>query len=161
MNPLEFAVHMEIEGEQFYRKQAENFQGTNLSVVFYKLANAEQKHAELIQALLDGLPVDLPEGQMTDNIRSVFTDLPDLKKQIEDVPDQMDAYILAVGVEQRSIDLYSELLRTASDSSNQALLQFLLVQERQHLTLFDELAELLNRPKEWVESAEFGEREEY
>jgi rubrerythrin len=161
MNPLEFAVQMENDGEHFYRRQAEYFHGTSLSVVFLKLADAEHKHKELLEARLSGLAVELPDDQGTEPTRSVFFNLVDLKKKADNLSDQMDAYALAAGVEQRSIDLYTELLQTATDPSNKILLQFLLIQEREHLALFDGLRELLSRPKEWVEAAEFGPREEY
>jgi rubrerythrin len=161
MNPLEFAFQMENEGEQFYLKQAENFLETDLCVVFRILAATEHIHAGLLKARLTGLPVDLPEDQSMASARSVFGKIPDLHNLDESLPDQMDAYSLATGVEQRSIDLYLGLLQTASDPSTQALLRFLLKQEQEHLALFDELTLLLSRPKEWVESAEFGPREEY
>jgi rubrerythrin len=161
MNPLEFAIQLENEGESFYTQQAATFQETDLGTVFRILAAAEKKHAALIAAHLAGETADWPDGRDLDAARSIFPGLPALRQQLAGMPDQMDVYTLASGIEQRSIDLYSELLRTAQDSGERVLLDFILKQEQDHLALFEELSFLLSRPKEWVEAAEFGPREEY
>jgi rubrerythrin len=162
MNPLEFAIQMETDGEQFYRRQADIYQGTVIAVIFGKLAEAEQKHAELIQGHLAGFTDIMPASQPLSSISHVFADMADFHRGAANLPDQLDAYRLAVGVEKRSIDLYTELLRSApADSDDERMLEYLLLQETCHLALFDELSEMLRRPKEWTEAAEFGPREEY
>ncbi|HWQ41417.1 MAG TPA: rubrerythrin, partial [Desulfosporosinus sp.] len=39
--------------------------------------------------------------------------------------------------------------------------EYLIKQEEDHYTIIEQLVSLLSRPEEWVESAEFGVREEY
>ena len=46
MTSLEFAINLEIEGEKYYRKQAELNKDNYLKVVFELLAKDEKKHAE-------------------------------------------------------------------------------------------------------------------
>jgi len=53
------------------------------------------------------------------------------------------------------------MLTQAKEELEKKILEFLVIQEKQHLAFFEELARLLKRPKEWVEDAEFGLREEY
>jgi rubrerythrin len=162
MNPLEFAIQMEKDGEQFYRRQAGLYQDTVLAVIFTKLAQAEQKHAELIQGHLAGFTDIMPDNEPMAKLSDIFSDMADFSRQARNLPDQLDVYRLAVGVEQRSVDLYTELLRgAAAGSADQAMLEFLLKQETDHLALFDELAEHLRQASEWVEAAEFGTREDY
>jgi rubrerythrin len=162
MNPLEFAIQMENDGEAFYRRQADVYKETVLAVIFNKLADAEQKHAELIQGHLAGFPDIMPDSQPLSSVRHVFTDMTDFHRGAANLPDQLDIYRLAVGVEQRSIDLYTELLRSAAaGSEDERMLTFLLTEENGHLALFDDLAELLRRTAEWVEAAEFGPSKEY
>jgi rubrerythrin len=161
MNPLEFAIQMETDGEQFYTRQADLFGQTALPVIFRKLAQVEHKHADLIRERLAAKPVVLPSDLPLNSVSNVFAGQPDYKRSAFSLPDQLDAYRLAVGVEQRSIDLYTELLKTASDANDRTLLTFLLGQEKGHLALFEELTGMLNRKNDWVEAAEFGPREEY
>jgi rubrerythrin len=53
------------------------------------------------------------------------------------------------------------MLKASDNDKDKELFEFLLREERKHLTLFDELVKMLTRPEEWVESAEFGLREDY
>jgi|WetSurMetagenome_2_1015567.scaffolds.fasta_scaffold157788_3 rubrerythrin len=162
MNPLEFAIQMENDGEQFYRKQAGIYKDTVLAVIFLKLAAAEQKHAELIRGHLAGFTDVMPENEPLSSLTNIFSDMADFRRQARNLPDQLDVYRLAVGVEQRSVDLYTELLRgAAAASADEVMLSFLLKQETDHLALFDELAEFLRTAGEWVEAAEFGTRKDY
>lgn len=41
------------------------------------------------------------------------------------------------------------------------IFEFLIEQESDHYKVLEQLIELVNRPNDWVESAEFGVRKEY
>jgi rubrerythrin len=47
------------------------------------------------------------------------------------------------------------------DGLNEEIFDYLIGQEQEHLILFEELVKMVTRPEEWVESAEFGIREDY
>jgi len=66
---------------------------------------------------------------------------------------------LALEMEKKSIELYTKLLSEAAD--DRELFAYLIKQEQGHLAIVEEIIKLVNRPNEWVEAAEFGEREEY
>ena len=51
--------------------------------------------------------------------------------------------------------------KSATQAEDKKLLLFLVKQEQSHYDLFENLETLLERPTSWVESAEFGNREEY
>ena len=74
---------------------------------------------------------------------------------------QLDVYRFATDIEEKSIVLYKGMLEKADNDKDKELFEFLLKEENQHLILFDELVKMLTRPEEWVESAEFGLREDY
>ena len=52
-------------------------------------------------------------------------------------------------------------LLTKEEEEDKKMFLFLIEQEKKHRLLFDELITMLLKPDEWVESAEFGIREEY
>ena len=161
MSKLTFALQMEIDGEQYYLKQAEKNQNNALQHAFTLLAQAEKKHADLVKRLMkvkeDGFADDLLPAESP----NPFTDLSDFERDAALMPDQLEIYTIAMGLEQKSIDLYQEMLTQAKEELEKKILEFLVIQEKQHLAFFEELARLLKRPKEWVEDAEFGLREEY
>ena len=51
MNLLEFAIKMEMEGEGFYRAQAEQNKDGNLYGMFISLAEDEKMHADILRML--------------------------------------------------------------------------------------------------------------
>lgn len=157
MKRIDFAIKMEDDGERYYRDQAALHQGSPLEVVFGHLADAERKHSELLRtrAGQGGFvkPDELPEN--------LFEKLSAYHHEFIANPGQLEVYRMALDLEDKSIELYESMLSETTDDQDRDLLGFLIVQERDHKTLFEELVRRLKRPEEWVEAAEFGRREEY
>ncbi|TAH62816.1 MAG: rubrerythrin [Anaerolineaceae bacterium] len=161
MNTLEFAIQMEKEGRQYYLEQAEKNQDNALNKVFNILADSEKEHEELLLKRLNKEEYTLKEDDSLNDIKSVFHGLKDYEASAIRNTTQLDVYRLAVEIEEKSIDLYKDMLKDADNDNDKKLFEFLLKEENQHLILFDELVKMLTRPEEWVESAEFGLREDY
>jgi rubrerythrin len=49
----------------------------------------------------------------------------------------------------------------ATDEKEKKIFKFLIEQEDSHYKVIEQLIEMVKRPDEWVESAEFGLRKEY
>lgn len=160
MNNLEFAINMEIEGRRFYLEQAEKNKKNELHPVFMILADSELEHADLLIKRMNREAYSLTDAKAFTGFESVFHGLGDISNEIR-APRQLDAYRMAVLQEKKSIKLYEEMLMHADNPEDKELFKFLIDQENQHLLLFEDLVILLTRPEEWVESAEFGIREEY
>jgi len=161
MSTLTLAMQMEIDGEQYYLRQAEITKGTSMHRVFLLLAEAEKKHAELLRKKYILSDSSINDDILTAESTNLFSGKVDYKRDAGVVPGQLEVYAVARDMEQKSIDLYQEMLTEAKDEKTKQLIQFLIKQEQDHFALFDELVTLLRRPKDWVESAEFGKREEY
>ncbi|MDW7656675.1 MAG: ferritin family protein [Bacillota bacterium] len=160
MNLYDYAIKMEIDGEQYYRDQAEKNQGQAIRRVFTLLAEVEMKHAALLRSRQEGEAVDKEMAEMTAD-QNVFSALNDFKADVTSIPRQLDVYRMALEIEQKSIDQYKKLLDNAKTDQDKQLLSFLVDQETQHYNLFDTLTTLVKRPEDWVEDAEFGKREDY
>ncbi len=161
MNRIDFAIRMEKDGERYYREQAKLYAETPLQKIFRTLAEAEQQHAALFEQKKSGQNPIIPDNEGIIDRKNIFQGLSDYKHEFIDKPGQLEVYRLARDLEQKSIALYDAMLAEATDPDDKAMLMFIINQERDHFALFDELATLLNRPVEWVEDAEFGNREEY
>lgn len=160
METIAFAITMETDAANYYREQATAFEGHPIARAFEMLVEAELKHQKLLQdykkqqgAKLE--PINL-SGQ-----DDIFSNLPDFKNEIMLVPEQIGAYRKALDLEEQSIQLYSKLIQNTVDESERHLLQFLIDEEKKHYAFFEELVTLVERPEEWVENAEFGNREDY
>ena len=161
MNNLEFAINMEREGENYYTGQAEKNKNNSLHPVFLMLSKDEGIHAGILQKKSDGLSYTLEENSTLRDAKNVFQGIGDFASEIRETPNQLELYTEALAIEKQSIDLYEKLLSETTDEESEKLFEFLIKQEIDHFTVFEELILLLSRPNEWVESAEFGTREEY
>lgn len=124
------------------------------------LADVEKEHAELLRKRLNEEDYTLKDT-INPEIKSVFYDLKDYKAGDIRKTTQLDVYRLAVDIEEKSIELYQQMLKQATNDKDKELFEFLLKEENQHLLMFEELQKIPTRPEEWVESAEFGLREDY
>lgn len=167
MNVLEFAINMENDGERYYREQAELNRGNGLFVVCSMLADDEANHAVLLRSRYESGSFVPGEDSNVDRVGNVFSGLGDINFGDEGISGQLDFYRLAADRERESIVLYSELLEGAMGQENSQgredvlLFEFLIKQEEEHLRVLEELVKLLSHAEEWVEDAEFGNREEY
>jgi rubrerythrin len=161
MNSLEFAINMELDGEKYYREQAEINKENGLNKAFLLLAEEEEKHAIILQNKSIELDYELKDNKALAQAKSIFKGISDYKEETIAMPKQLDLYRMALDMEKKSIDLYNEFLSEATDEKDKELFSFLVKQEEEHFKILEELVLRINRPEEWVESAEFGIREEY
>jgi rubrerythrin len=161
MEVLQFAYEMEKDGEKYYLEQAKKNGQNALSVVFKTLAQDEGRHAERISRLAEDVPIELESANELSDRDSLFQAIKDYRGAVAELPDQAELYHTAMEKERQSIDLYADLSGKAEDDVSRGLFDFLVKEEKRHFTILDELFRHVNRPNEWVESAEFGIREEY
>lgn len=156
MNGLEFAIQMEMDGEAFYRKQALECKDGKLNPVFIALAEDEKKHAQIIKDKQAGKDFLLNENDVI-SAKNIFDGTAGLDVE-KSTTHQIDAYKIALEMEEKSIMIYKKILAESND--NKTIFKYLIKQE-EHYKLIEEIIKMLNRPNEWVESAEFGAREKY
>ncbi|MDR3585713.1 MAG: ferritin family protein [Desulfosporosinus sp.] len=161
MNIFEFAINMEHEGEKYYTEQAEINKDNSLSIVFQMLAKDESMHVKVLQNKANRLPCDLKQNETLSKAKNVFTDIETTKPEINQIPNQLGVYRLALDNEKASITLYQKYFSEATDEESKMLFEYLTKQEEDHYEIIDQLVSLLSRSEEWVESAEFGLRKEY
>jgi rubrerythrin len=158
MEALDFAIKMELDGERYYYKQAELHHEEGLKAVFTMLAKEENGHAGLLKSISKGSPYSLSDP-LRPELKNVFKGKPNVKSDIKETPDPVDAYRAALEMEKKSIDLYTKLL--SENGSGKGLFAFLVKQEKEHYRIIDVIIKMVNRPNDWVEAAEFGIREDY
>ena len=161
MNILELALTLELDLERYYKEQAELNKGNGLNSVFSMLARDEGNHADILKMNSEKIDYELKDNDTLVETRKIFEKINDFKSDIKDVPSQFDSYRMALDKEKQSMDAYEKLLAEAKDEKVKTMFRYLIKQEKEHYEILDELVELLNRPDDWVEAAEFGLRKEY
>lgn len=161
MNALEFAIKMELDGERYYREQAEINQGNSLRAIFLMLADDEKMHAQILEKKAKNLNYTLEPNETLATAKNVFNDKDRIKNEIKEIPSQIDVYRAALDNEKESILLYQKCSSEAADGETKTLFDYLILQEKEHYAILEQLTALLSRSEEWVEDAEFGLREDY
>ncbi len=159
MNTIDFAISMELDGQKYYLDLAEQNKDNELHKVFTMLADSEKQHANLLMRYQEKKSFDLKEQSVQPEFKSVFKDLKLFHQEAS--AKQLDAYRIACEQEEKSITLYKDMRSMAETELEVEIYNYLIGQEEEHLILFEELVKMVTRPDEWVESAEFGIREEY
>lgn len=157
MDLLDYAYQMEKDGETMYKDLAKENKRNSLNTIFISLAKDEAAHAKIIKDKKSGLVVTLTEGA-TATVENVFGDMAAFEFA-GTKPAQVDVYRAAQEKEKESIALYKKMAQEMEDAKD--LAAYLIKQEEEHELILDEIVKAVDRPNEWVESAEFGLREEY
>ena len=158
MELLELALSMELDLEKFYQEQAELNKDNSLNVVFTMLAKEEKNHANILRTNADKLTLPLEDSIILFDVQPIFKNIDVLTHNLQN---QLDTYRMALEKEQESLKFYQDLYANASKEHSKKVLQYLVNQEDKHCDILEELVNLVSRPDEWVESAEFGLREDY
>jgi len=161
MNIYEIAIMMEKDGEEFYLEQAEKNKNNALSRIFLLLAKDEKRHAEILKNKFEGMDYKMQKNETPVKMKNFFSSDKEFISEMERLPKQLSVYRQALLNENKSIELYKSLLIRAEDLVTKKLFEYLTQQENEHSELLEEIILLVSRPDEWVESAEFGLREEY
>jgi rubrerythrin len=160
MDIFEFAIEMEKDGEEYYRKQATENKNRELEAVFTSLADDEKMHADVLRKKQKKTGYEMETSNVEDYM-NVFKGEDKFKMETKAEPEQIDFYRKALEKEQESIDLYRKMLSDAEGADETELFGWIIGQEQGHYNLLYDLITLLERAKSWVESPEFGVREDY
>ena len=158
MRNLEFAINMECEGVKFYTKQAELNKDNNLYTICNMLADEEKSHAQMLVDSSKNNSFKLSDKEINPNKENVFSNISN--EELKSIG-QLDFYKIALGKEKESIDLYSDFSKEATESSEKGFFDYMVIQEQHHYNILNDIVSLLQNSEEWVESAEFGVRNDY
>ena len=161
---LSVALDYENEGLDFYSKAATRSTNALSRRLFRTLAGQEIEHAKRIEDIYNLLEQGkrLPTREklkrigghveLEKDIKEFFktTDKASLRDDIGNV----EAMKVALEIEKKSYDLYSELLEEARNASEREFLSALKKEEQEHMDALDNVYYYLTDPEMWFSSDE-------
>ncbi len=139
-NPLDIlksALLLEIRGQAFYKKAAQQSENQAVKDFFETMAAEEVRHVEILSEQYKSVKAD---GHFTaPTIEATPTGVADnvlddaFKKQISAAGFESAAISAAMGMEERAIKLYAQRAGEATDAQEKALYQWLAEWEGRHL----------------------------
>ena len=160
MDMYDYAIQIEREGESYYRHLQKETNNQGLKKIFGWLADEEVKHRTTFERMQENRKINFKSTDIFENAQSVFNDI--RKKKIFDFDTtQIDAYRKAQEIEKRSRDFYLVKAREEKNAASKKIIEKIADEELQHYFLLDNIVELVQRPKTWLENAEWHHLEQY
>ncbi len=142
MHPLEYAMQIELQGKEFYLKQASVMEDSAFREIFEGLAKDEEKHYQLLKQIRDSGVYDYEGAKIADSIETIFATPAHRANYIA-------IYQQALEFEEKTIDLYGELARKATSERERDAFLMLEREEEGHKALLWKTLQLLQRPEEY------------
>ncbi|MCB2231218.1 ferritin family protein [bacterium] len=164
MNIFDFAMKMEQDGRAFYLEHAEKVDHPQLKKILHELADDEAKHYAIFKALRDGQSASYEEAGKTtilNTVKNVFEEMKSGNEELSFPANAREIWAEAQEVEKKSEDFYRQKAEEVSDENQKHILVKIADEERKHWVTMQNVIQFLDRPKTWLEDAEWSNLEEY
>jgi rubrerythrin len=150
MDALEMALKMETDAVQFYTDAAQKTKSPVGKKMLLAIAEDEKRHYEMISQIIKGLQVTAKDVSPLKNVKSIFETMKsEMTKKIEASSDEMEAFKIAMKMEQEGADYYKKTLAKSTKDKEKALLTQLIKEEQQHYAIFSDTYEYLAKTGRW------------
>jgi rubrerythrin len=148
---LETARQTEKDGQKFYEEAAAKTANPLAIRMFESLAEAEEKHLELIESLAAGEFRVMPyNGEFPETIKNVFADMPEsLRAKAASNPSDVETLTLAIEMEDKSLAFYRNWAVKAASPDARKLCERLAAEEEDHWKILTSTLEYLDNTGNW------------
>lgn len=160
MDIYAYAMKFEKDSEQFYRTIADTTDDKGLQTIMTMLADDETKHYNAVAVMRMNNNYNIENSVVLTRAKSIFADMESTRNFSVDL-EQIDLFREARKIEKKSMDFYNEKAEETDNPKHTELFRTLASEERKHYFLMDNIIELLMRPKQWLEFAEWYHLDEY
>lgn len=162
MTIINDAIELENRAQSYYAESARKVTDPSGVRILELLAKEETRHAEALRRLKAGKSGKIGSSSLLNDVKGLVEGtVKEGKNAISADASLRDILQHAMEIEQATKKFYEEKGAAVTDPREKELFEVLATQELGHYLLVSSLAEYFDRPAEWVESAEFGLREEY
>jgi rubrerythrin len=160
MNIFDYAMKMEQDGKDYYLELASKSPSQGFKTILTMLAENEVRHYNAVKAMKEK-QYNLEETPILEDAKNVFEQMQDQHRDISSASDQVELYQKAQEIEKKSEDFYREKAGESGDSEQKQLFEKIADEERKHYNLIENMIQLLQRPQQWLEDAEWTHLDEY
>jgi rubrerythrin len=161
MDIYEYAMQLEKNGEDHYRRMAENTGDKGLKSIYSMLADDEVRHLEFFGKMKEDAAAVPSDTGIVDAARNVFSDIAESTGGFSESISQKELYEKALDLEEKTRKLYLDKASETDDDNLKKALQKIADQEQKHYNVIDRLLGFIKEPETFLENAEFFNSEEY
>jgi len=150
MNAIEIAIKMEKDAIKFYTEAAEKTSHLVGKKMFLSITEDEKRHLDMLTQIFREMNITIKDVNPMKNIRTVFETLKDkMQEKIRATNDELDAFRIAMQMEQESIEFYKKAGLEAKSEKEGALFERLVKEEQQHYDIFSNTYGFLTDTGNW------------
>ena len=150
MNAIEIAIKMEKDSIKFYTEAAEktsNFVGKKM---FLSITEDEKRHLEMLTQIFKEINITIKDVNPMKEIKTVFETLKDkMHDKIKATSDELEAFKIAMQMEQEGIEFYKKAGSEAKSQKERALFERLVKEEQQHFDIFSNTYAFMTDTGNW------------
>jgi len=161
MDVYEYAMQMEKDGEDLYREMAANTQNAGIKKILVMLAEAEVKHYKTFKKMKAGEKVEVPDTGILDDVKNIFKKMTETGEMSNLNIPQVELYKKAEDIETKSEEFYLKEAEEVKDESQKRAFRKIAKEESKHYRILENIVNLVERPEQWNEYAEWYHLEEY
>jgi len=150
MNVLEIAMKMETDSIQFYTEAARKTKHPAGRKMFLTITEDEKRHCEMISQIIKGLDITAKDVSPMKRVKTVFESMKaEMMKKVEATKDELEAFNIAMRMEQEGEAFYKKSLAAAKTDKEKALFERLIKEEREHYRIFSNTHQFLSDTGNW------------
>jgi rubrerythrin len=161
MNPYDYAMQMEKDGESYYRDAAARTISKGLRNILTMLADEEVKHYSIFKQMKEQTPVTVKDTTILGDVKNIFVAMRETGDVEEITVSQIELYKQAQEIEKKTKDFYLERVGKAGDAREEDIFLRIAKEEDRHYFILEQIIEFVSRPNQWLENAEWYHLEEY
>lgn len=163
---FDFAMQMEQDGKDYYEKEAAKTNIPALKKILLGLAEDEIRHYNIFKKLKDQHSDDLGElseknTEIMKTTRNVFEEMAKSGTEFDVKSEAIEIWNHAQEVEKKSEDFYLKKAEEVDNPKAKEMLIKIAAEEAKHWAVIESVRQFLERPKTWLEDAEWSNLEEY
>jgi rubrerythrin len=150
MNALEMAMKMETDSIKFYTEAAEKTKYPAGKKMFQTITEDEKRHLEMIAQIIKGLNIAVKDMSPMKRVKTIFETMKnEMMKKVVATSDELEAFKIAMQMEQEGEAFYKKSLAAAKTEKEKALFERLIEEERQHYRIFSNTYQFLSDTGNW------------
>ncbi len=154
MDIIEFAMQMEKDGENYYRKVAVGVDNTGIKKILSILADEEVKHYEIFAEMRRRTP-GISRTTTPADVKNIFARMKESGEDISSNLGQIELYKKAQELEKKSEEFYMEKSEEVESDAQKELLIKIAIEEKQHYLILEHVIQFVTRTDQYIEDAEF------
>jgi len=163
---FDFAMQMEQDGQAYYEKEAAKTNVPALKKILLDLAEDEIRHYNIFKSLKEQNSADLGDlSEKTTAImktaRNIFEEMAKEGSDVDTHNEAIEVWTHAQEVEKKSEDFYRMKADEVADPKVKEMLIKIAEEEARHWAVIEAVRQFLEKPKTWLENAEWSNLEDY